>query len=185
MGKWSDSPPTPSEGYGLRLLRTPKTGKIRGLITYETLAGTPTHYWGGRTVPCETPICKACEAQIGWRWHGYVPMILPGDHEHVILELTAQACEVIKLYAKVNGSLRGTFLTAVRAAGRTNGRVLLHLEPSDLQSIVLPEEPDVPKVMRHIWGIQADTQAVITYAEDRGAGFRVIRNEKGNGKVLH
>ncbi len=180
MSNWTNTPPTPADGYGLRLIRTPQTGKIKGLITYQELTGTPTHYWGGRTVPCERPDCKACEAQIGWRWHGYVPIILPGDHEHVILELTAQACELIKNYAEVNGSLRGTFITAVRATGRINGRVLLTLLPSDLQSIVLPEEPDVPKVMRHIWGIQADTTAEPTYSEDRGNGFTVNRLKRNS-----
>jgi len=183
MEKWSNKPPQQKEGYGLRLIRTPKSGRIRALITCEELIGTPTHYWGGRTVPCQGSDCKVPHETIGWRWHGYVPMILEGDHEHVILELTAQACETIAQYAEANGSLRGVLLTATRATGVKNGRVLLKLEPTNLKTIVLPPEPDVPKVMRHIWGIQEETTVEKTYSPQRGNGFVVRQTEPPNGNV--
>ncbi len=185
MSKWTSNPPPREAGYGMRLIRTPANGKLNGLITCDDLIGTPTHYFGGRTVPCDDQECKACEAAIGWRWHAYVPIVLARTHEHCILELTAQAAQSLKDYRKENLTLRGTWLSAQRAGNRRNGRVIITLAPHDLTQITLPPEPDVQQIMLHIWGIQASATARETYAEDRGRGFKIQTNERSDNGSKH
>lgn len=182
MLNWKSQPPPKAEGYGMRLLRTPAKGGIRGMITCENLQGTPTHYFGGRTVPCQQKQCKACENGVGWLWHGYLSMILPSTHEHVLLELTAQACEQVNDFHKQHTVLRGAFVTATRAGKLANGRVILQLSPGDQTGIQLPDAPDIQKHMMHIWGIQDASKAKATYSPDRANGFRVEPKERENGK---
>lgn len=182
MLDWKSDPPPKAEGYGMRLLRTPAKSPLRGMITCDSLQGTPTHYFGGRTVPCQQKSCKACEHGVGWLWHGYLSMILPTTHEHVLLELTAQACEIVNDFHKKNSLLRGALITATRAGKLPNGRVLLQLNPGDLQGINLPDPPDVRKHMMHIWGIQDGGKTTETYSPDRGDGFRAGMKENGNGQ---
>ena len=181
MLDWQNTPPPKAEGYGMRLLRTPAQGALRGMITCETLQGTPTHYFGGRTVPCLQKDCKACANDIGWLWHGYLSMILPTTHEHVLLELTAQACEVVNNYHEQHSVLRGTLVTATRAGKLANGRVLLQLNPGNLSDIQLPDAPDIRKHMMHIWGIQDGGKTAATYSPDRKNGFRITSTDNGNG----
>ncbi len=180
MMDWQNSPPEKTEGYGMRLLRTPAKGALRGMITCESLQGTPTHYFGGRTVPCLQKDCKACGNGVGWLWHGYLSMILPKTHEHVLLELTAQACEQVNAYHKQHSLLRGAFVTATRAGKLANGRVILELNPGDQTGIQLPDPPDVRKHMMHIWGIQDAGEAKQTYSPERGNGFRAHIKEPNN-----
>ena len=153
MPTFSARPPQDSKGYGLPIMRTPANGKLLLMITSEDLIGCPTHWFGGRTVPCEGETCVACAAGYPWRWHGYMAGLLAQGRRAVLAEFTAQACEQIIAYRDAQGTLRGGQLTAQRHRNRHNGRVLLNITPGDLEVMHLPPAPDVLAALSLIWNL--------------------------------
>jgi len=95
------------------------------VITSPDLLGCNTHFFGGHTVPCETPECEACLKGIPWRWHGYLAAIQAQTHAHFIFEFTAQAGDTFREYFQLHGTLRGCIFQAERMHHRPNGRVIL------------------------------------------------------------
>jgi len=157
MPIYTNAPPTNGNGYGLCLMRTPANGKLVAIITSTDLVGCPTHWYGGRTVPCETDTCKACNEGIPWRWHAYISAILSKTNHHVLLEFTAQAAEQLIIYRNAHGTLRGCTINARRHRNLRNGRVILETHTAPLDQLKLPREPNITKALSIIWNIAAPT----------------------------
>jgi len=153
MPIFSHAPPTNDRGYGLPIIRTPANGKLELAITTPEIIGCPTHWYHGRTVPCETVNCQACLEAVPWRWHAYLAGILPRTRQHVILEVTAQAAEQIQAYAKTHPTLRNAILTAQRQKNRRNGRVIITMATGDPDKLHLPNPPDMIKCLSVLWNI--------------------------------
>lgn len=151
MPTWTSSPPTDPRGQGLPLVRTPANRPLRAIVTSDRLIGTDTHFWGGHTVPCERPDCEACNAGIGYRWHGYLSAYNPSDQLHFVFEITAQAAVPFADYLKTHGTLRCAQFDAYRWQRRKNGRVIVKVELSATPSHAIPHAPDLRKVMAIIW----------------------------------
>jgi len=180
MPQFSASPPPNSKGYGLPLLRTPANGKLIVAITCNEMIGCPTHWYTGRTVPCEQENCEACANGFPWRWHGYLSVMLQQARRHALLELTAQAAEQVVEYGTTHGSLRGTILTAQRHRNRHNGRVLLQLQPGDLDRLNLPEPPNIQAALAVIWNVPLAAEP----SEDRTRGMHRIQQPDDNHKPI-
>lgn len=153
MPNYSNIPPKDPRGFGLTLVRTPANGKLCAMLTCSDLLGCATHWFGGRTVPCEAPTCKPCEEGVPWRWHAYVSGVRNATHQHILLEFTAQAAEQLVQYRDNHISLRGCIVTAQRHRNRHNGRVILHCKPGNLDSVALPKEPNIKGALSIIWNI--------------------------------
>ncbi len=151
MPTFSNRPPDDNRERALPLKRTPAMGRLEGLITSHDLIGTNTHFYGGHTVPCESPDCEACQKGIPWRWHGYVSALQNHSHLHFIFEFTAQAADTFREYFKHHNTLRGCMFHAERMHHRPNGRVILQTKPADLSKVVIPTQPDLEACMRIIW----------------------------------
>lgn len=160
MPRWTHGAPTDPRGSSLPLWRTPAGGSIIAICTCDDLIGTKTHFYGGRTIPCEEHDCKACLDGIAWRWHGYLSALSTTKHVHFIFEMTAAASDSFVAYRKKYGSLRGCLFKADRIRNAPNARVLIQTKPADLTQFDLPESPNLPKVLCMIWGIPADNQVV-------------------------
>lgn len=153
MPQFSFDPPPAARGYGLPMVRTPANGHMKLACVSTEMVGCPTHWYGGRTVPCEAIDCKACSEGVPWRWHGYVAGLLPQVRRLALFEFTAQAAEVINQYKAVNGTLRGCIITAHRHRNRHNGRVMINTMPGNLAQLNLPKAPDLMKVLSVLWCI--------------------------------
>ena len=153
MPTYSNTPPAEGRGPAFSLRRTPTQRPLSAVITCEDLMGCCTHFYGGRTVPCEAPDCEPCREQVPWRWHSYVSAIDLGTMEHFIFETTAQATDVFVAYRTRHGSLRGCHFQATRAHNRPNGRVQIRCKPADLQRTQLPAPPDITRVLSCLWNI--------------------------------
>ncbi len=151
MPKWSNTPPTDPRGQGLPLIRTPAHRSLKAIVTSHDLIGTDTHFWGGHTVPCESPDCDACNHGIAYRWHGYLSAYNPQDQLHFIFEMTAQAAQVFADYHTANKTLRCCQFEAWRWRHVRNGRVCIKAEHSATPSHALPKAPDLRKIMAIIW----------------------------------
>lgn len=178
MPTFSNAPPEDAQGFNLPLHRCPSKGKLQAIVTSADLTGCKTHFWGGRTVPCEDLECVACPEGVPWRWHSYLSAFLPTKGLHFIFESTARATEPFLLYKKAHGSLRGCLFQASRATSRSNSRVNIQTKPADLSSLQLPEAPEIPLVLATIWNMKL--KEVTTNGQNRGCNAVAIAKTEPN-----
>lgn len=179
MPNWTDTPPTESEHYALRIVRTPPTGAIEALITTPGITGCHTHFIKNRTVPCEgQPGCQFCEAGHSFRWHAYLAAVLVRSYEQVLFECTAIAAKTFINYREINGTLRACRFRASRPSGRPNGRIVIACKAEDETLLRLPKPPDVKTILCHIWNVKAESATTLP---DRPHAGRLIRPGQPNG----
>jgi len=140
----------------LPIKRAPPARPLIAIATSESLIGTYTHYWHGKTQPCTLPDCPAHAAGIPYRWHGYFGAWDQALNLHFLMEVTAQAAETFVLYTKAQGTLRGCLFEARRLNNKPNGRLLLRTKPADLTKLQLPPEPDLIATLSVLWNISPD-----------------------------
>lgn len=160
MPLFSNAPPADQTPHNYDLVRCPPAGKIVACITCPDLVGCPTHFYRGHTIPCEPPLCAACQEGLPWRWHGYVTIYTDKSHFHQLFELTAPAAEPLTAYREQHGTLRGCVLTASRISPRPNGRVRITTRTADLTNIVLPEPPDLRLILATLWNMPELAQEI-------------------------
>ncbi len=153
MPNFTNDPPKDPRGHGLPLRRCPTMKALRAIVTSSDLVGCATHYYGGRTVPCETKECEACLNGVPWRWHSYLSAWDPANKIHFLYESTARATEPFVQYRDAHGSLRGCDFRAQRMNARPNARVYVETKPADLEKIILPDAPDLIAVLSIIWNL--------------------------------
>lgn len=154
MLHFQNEPPADPRGNNLPLMRCPTNKPIQGIITCRDLVGTRTHFFHGRTVPCDDTDCPACEVGISWRWHGYVSLFCDRTNRTILFEFTARAAEPLTQYRKAYDSLRGCLMNASRSNSQGNSRVNIRTRPADLEKITLPEEPNLLEALSIIWNIE-------------------------------
>lgn len=151
MPNWKKDPPKSGDQPALRLTRTPSPGNLIAIVLSDDLIGCDTHFWSGRTMPCEAPECAACREGVPFRWHGYLGCCDPQTRSLFIFEMTARSAEYFKDYRKGYGSLRGAKFRASRWKKTPNSRVVIEIKPSDVPPDSLPTAPDVCAAMSIIW----------------------------------
>ena len=148
---WTNELPTERKHMGFDLLRTPQEKSLAAIVTSEAMTVTNTHFWGGRTVPCEMPDCEACNASVPFRSHVYVSAFDVKSHAHFIFECTAHAAKAFEDYQKAAGTLRGCYFVASRPKGTPNGRVTIATKPADLTRQPIPAAPNLILALSVIW----------------------------------
>lgn len=159
MPAFSNTPPTDPRGYALPIMRTPTSRKFQAIITSDDLIGCNTHFWGGKTVPCEAPDCEACKNGMPFRWHAYCSAVLHPQGLHILYEVTALAAEALVTFRRANSTLRGCAIEAYRWRQNPNGRVIIKCERTSRSLESLPDPPDLIKCLSIIWQIPADAMA--------------------------
>ena len=154
MYNFTSDPPEDPRGNSLELKRTPTGRSITGIITCVDMVGIPTHYFHGRTTPCDSLECEPCLSGMPWAWHGYVSLFGPTSHSHILFEMTARAVQPLKTYHLAHGTLRGCQIVAKRINSSPNARVMIETKSLDLQSISLPKEPHLLEALSIIWNIE-------------------------------
>jgi len=139
----------------LSIVRTPTLKAIVAVVTTPDMLGTYTHWWKGRTIPCERPQCEACDAGTPRRWHSWLGAITVSTSEPFLFELTAGAAPPLTQYKEAYGTLRGCLFQASRASARPNARVVIRTKPADLSKIKLPDPPDLVKCLAILWNLPA------------------------------
>lgn len=180
MPQFTNRPPADPRGVALPLLRTPAGRPIAGLITSEDLVGTPTHFFGGRTVPCEVETCEACNNGIPWRWHGYVGLWCPNTRVHSIFEMTAQAVTPLTEWRETNSTLRGAKLVAKRVNSRPNGRVRISLSAIEIGQYAIPEPPNLIRCLAIMWNLAEPDVGIEGLMKNLP---RIAVDSQGNGQA--
>jgi hypothetical protein len=153
MPTWSNELPVEGKHMGFDLRRTPTAGAIQGIITCEDILVVPTHYYHGRTTPCERPDCPACRESMPYRTHVYVSAFNEKKREHFLFECTAAAAKPLAEFKAANGSLRGCIIHASRPKCKPNAKVWIQTGAVDRAKVFLPEPPDVQRALCVIWRI--------------------------------
>lgn len=179
MPRFTNAPPSDPRGQPLPLRRCPFHRPLTAIVTCHDVVGCPTHYWGGRTVPCEEQDCEPCLAGVRWNWHGYVSAYDLNLKLHFLFEVTARCSEAFTDYRKANPTLRGCHFEATRPSGKSNGRVYLRTKTADLQKTAVPDAPNIPDVLAMIWNI---TPAEISEAPQIKGAPAIKVNSNGNGR---
>ena len=165
MLKFDSVPPPDPRGHALTLTRCPHMKHLAGIILSDNLLGTRTHYYHGRTVPCEHSNCPACDDGVSWRWHAWLPLWSASTEQTVLFEMTARATEVLVAYREKYGTLRGASMRAQRANSSPNSKVIIQVQPADLRHIELPPEPDILGALSIIWNIERPSISVAGLAK--------------------
>lgn len=159
MPTFSRNVPQDPRGPAFPIMRVHATRPLVAIVTSPDLVGCFTHFFKGRTVPCELPDCEPHREGIPYRWHAYLSAYIPQTGVHFLFECTAQAANHFTDYRDNHGTLRGCLFKGTRMHGKVNGRVLIKCSPADLTSIRLPNPPDLIKCLSILWDFPADDVA--------------------------
>jgi len=160
MPTWRNELPTVHKHMGFDLIRTPAAGAIQAICTCNDLLVCDTHYWAGRTMPCERPDCSACAQAIPYRTHVYISLYDPKKAEHFIYECTAHAAKPIAEYRAATGTLRGCVIYATRPKGAKNSKVVIETNTANLGRVNLPAEPNLMLALSVIWRLPLTGMAI-------------------------
>lgn len=162
MPTWRNQLPPQGKHQGFDLRRTPQNGILLAIVTCSDLMVCDTHYWRGRTQPCERKCnddgqtvddstCPACLEKIGFRSHVYLSVFDPKRSEHYIYECTCNAAKPLQDYYQSTGTLRGCVIHAQRPKGTPNGKVCIDTSAANLSRVNLPSPPDLARALAVIW----------------------------------
>jgi len=151
MPNWTNKLPEMQKHMGFDLRRTPALGSLHAICTSSDILVTDTHYFHGRTCPCERPNCPACNEAMPFRTHVYCSCFDVRAREHFLFECTAHAAKPLVEYIAANGSLRGCIIVATRPKGGRNSKVCIQTNICNLAKVQLPEPPDLIRALSTIW----------------------------------
>lgn len=182
MPLWTPEPPEDQRAVAFSLVRVSADKILKGIVTCVDPVGTNTHFATNRTIPCEGDAdCKLCAQGFTWRWHCYVSVLETATTDHVILELTAAGSQALRNYANLHAGVRGCGLEAWRPSKRTNGRVVTRCVRLDQRTVRIPEPPDIPRILCHIWNVQYENP-IKTFASRLGAGTFAVPPPGDDGR---
>jgi hypothetical protein len=181
MPTYRTSLPPQGKHQGFDLKRTPEIGSLQAIVTSEDLLVCDTHFFHGRTTPCERVLndegktiddtqCAACVDKIAYRCHVYVSAFDAKKLEHFIFECTSNAAKSLEEYRNATGTLRGCVIYSVRPKGLKNSKVVIETSTVNLAKVKIPPAPDLIRALAVIWRLP-------------GVALEVKNNDKKNGKV--
>jgi hypothetical protein len=151
MPNFTDALPPKDQRPSLALVRVKPGKPIQAIVTATNFVGCETHYWHGRTAPCEQPNCEACDDGSPTRFHAYIASWNPATNRSFLLEITRAAADAFDGYRNTYGSLRGCRYSVHRASSNPNSRVIVELHPADEQRFAIPQPPNVIACLCTIW----------------------------------
>lgn len=130
-----------------------RAGKsLKGIMLAGDVCGAYTHWYGGKTVPCNGLTCPACSMNVEVRWHGYLPLYNTTTRNTIIAEITTAAVEPIDRWFREKRSLRGAFIEIMRGADRANAPLKSRVSDGPLPMEALPTAPHVREILEKMWG---------------------------------
>lgn len=149
----SDQVPAFSNDRPFPIVRVPATKPLVAIATTAKPLGTPTHFWGGRTLPCTRPNCEPCANGVAYRFHLYTCCYDHRTQLHFLLELTGAAAEPLLKYGREHGTCRGCGIHATRIPATINGRIHIKTTPTDPNRYPIPSEADLATLLSRLWNI--------------------------------
>ena len=168
MPIWTNDVPKDPRGPAFQIVRTPAFKPLLAIVTCEDLVGCYTHFYHGRTVPCEGDNCPAHQEGIPYRWHAYLSAYDAKTSQHFLFECTAQSADAFTAYRDAYQTIRGCLFRATRMNQKTNGRIVIQTRPADLKGVNLPHPPALTKCLAILWSLPiGDVQAPTIHPEKK------------------
>lgn len=167
MPTFRNTLPTSAKTENLKLRRVPARGPLQAICLSNDLTVVDTHFWRGRTCPCERELndagftiddsaCEACQGKQGYRPHVYVACWDPRSESRFLLEITPHAAKPLADYIADRGTLRGCSIYATRPKGTANAAVVITTAPINQSLTRLPADPNVPAALAILWRLPRD-----------------------------
>jgi hypothetical protein len=153
MPNWNTRPDRGDALAPITIVRTKPGPPNAMIVTSHAVLGVYTHYWKGRTKPCDGPACPACEAMMGARWYGYLAVWHPKSNAIGLLEITPSTTTALDAYEESHGTLRGAKVTTSRANRKINSRLILTIEEGTFSADKIPQPPNVRHQLCKLWEI--------------------------------
>lgn len=160
MPTFSNTLPVQQKHMGFDLRRTPAASALQAVVTCDDILVCNTHFWRGRTLPCEAPDCPACNESIPFRTHVYVSAFDAKTHEHFIFECTANAAKAFADYRSSATTLRGCAFHASRPKCLKNSKVVILTNTVNLSRVTLPEPPNLIRALCVIWRLPSSAMPI-------------------------
>lgn len=197
MPAWSNQLPKQQKHMGFDIRRTPDCSAVQGIITCQDLLVCDTHFWGGRTIPCERQKtapdgslvagdCPACREAVPYRTHVYVSVFDSKTQDHFLFECTAAAAKPLEAYKEATGTLRGCIMHAQRPKGFKNAKVVIQTNTANLARVTLPEPPNMILALSVIWRLPLTGLAIEDHSKQghrahaQSAPINRMRNQPDN-----
>ncbi|WLD12649.1 hypothetical protein [Planctellipticum variicoloris] len=172
---WSNRP-SELPHSNIPILRVKPGFPIRGTILSHDIQGAELHF-GGRSVPHTDPsdLCDGCQRGQPRRWEGYLALWSQGKGSIGVLAIPPGAVPQFAAYLELHGTLRGAVLVATRAGNKPNGRIVAEIARGELAMNQLPREPDVCRILAHIWGLDRTEVSQRRFVIDESAYQEIAR----------
>jgi hypothetical protein len=164
---FSEFPPAECKPIGIDIVRAPKGGKCSAICLSEIAWGKYTHFYRGRTQPCDGPNCRKCEAGYQRRWHSWVVVLNDATRRMEIYEVPGGAAHDLANWRRANGSLRGWPILLQRVGSRDNGRVKMVVGLKRRDPSSLPPLPDLKEILSRMWQVRGDDQIIDVFDEPK------------------
>lgn len=183
MPIWQRRPDDDEMSLRYELYRVPARGAKGLIILSHDVLGAYTHWWRGRTNPCTGENCSACAEGNRRRWHGWFMTLAPQQRRQLIFEVTAAGAAAVDAYFKEHRTLRGAVITALRVPAKENGKLILSLAKSSLQSQEIPKAAKIEDLLLKIWDMEPKSKDAKTVLEEMAAEAG-HKGEDSNGEAL-
>lgn len=151
--EWNRRPPDNEPRGGWSLRRCPTKGFLAVVIVSHDLMGRYTHYFAGRTRPCQGNDCEACNKNMRPRWHGYLCAIDLQTNEKIIVEVTSSIASQLGEWFDSHRTLKGSRMKLERRSPKPNGKITCKLAEPAPGTGELPTAPDIRPIMNKIWEV--------------------------------
>lgn len=157
MAIWADAPRAEGTLPNYSILRTPTTMRLTMHVLSDKYEGVRLHYWRGRSLPCNTDACEACEHGQIPRWKGYILAKAIRTEKIVIFEFTERCWEAMNEAYRKWGSLRGAVIHAERLGRKNNSPMQLTVDDARTDESLLPPPVDLRSMLTRIWEVRQKT----------------------------
>lgn len=156
---FSELPPDSECPLGFDIVRAPAKGSFDCVCLSEMAVGKFTHWWCGRTQPCDGPECAKCLQGSPRRWHSWVAVYTQRSSRTFILEVPPGPAKFLGDFRSKHLTLRGASLAVSRNNGKANGKVRIGVARSGIDSLLLPVCPDVVAMLERMWSSRLGDEA--------------------------
>uniref|UniRef100_A0A7C2JZ27 Uncharacterized protein n=1 Tax=Schlesneria paludicola TaxID=360056 RepID=A0A7C2JZ27_9PLAN len=136
------------------VLRAKPAMPVQGVILCHDLTGAWLHF-SGRSIPHIEPAdqCEGCRNSLPRRWEGWFSLWSQTKAATALVCIPPGAAPQFHDAMKLHGSLRGLSVKLQRWSNRPNGRLIAEFAQSGIAATHLPDAPDVPAILSHMWGL--------------------------------
>jgi len=147
-------PPSPGLARFYPILRPKPGSPVIGVAVNDRVYGVWCHFHDNRTSFCygDAQDCQGCYEELGKRWYGFLPLLLPTAGRIGLVQLTSQAVQAPEWCCPPRDGWRCLMVKVERVGQSKRGRIVVRLDELKCEFPGLPRPIDVAKVLETIMG---------------------------------